>query len=150
MFLEAQFGNDITPIETPRLDMTATTLKALPSHVKSPTVPNPAKAEDSPEPSTLKKEPSSSDNEDATSHIDAEKARAQALQAELARLHAAGLYVPGVEIRAERYVAKVWLETLEVECASAVFGQRVKAVVERAAETVAPLWSVGAGAKGRA
>ena len=61
--------------------------------------------------------------------------------AELQRLHSIGIPVPGIEIKVDKYIAKVWLETLEVECPSAVFGQRVKAVVDRAVETVAPLWA---------
>jgi cleavage and polyadenylation specificity factor subunit 3 len=124
MLLEAQFGSDITPIETPRLDT-----------AKSSTGKSEA------DESKIKQETSSSSSDTASE----DKAHAHAVATELARLHAAGLYVPGVEIRADRYVARVWLETLEVECASGVFGQRVKAVVERAAEVVAPLWSAGGG-----
>lgn len=60
--------------------------------------------------------------------------------AELKRLHSLGIPVPGVEIRVDKHVAKVWLETLEVECANTVLRDRVRAVVERAVETVAPLW----------
>lgn len=60
---------------------------------------------------------------------------------ELERLHSIGIPVPGVEIKVDKYLAKVWLETLEVESSSPVFAQRVKAVVDRAVETVAPLWS---------
>lgn len=60
--------------------------------------------------------------------------------AELKRLHSLGIPVPGVEIRVDKHVAKVWLETLEVECANAVLRDRVRAIVERAVETIAPLW----------
>ena len=60
---------------------------------------------------------------------------------ELSRLHSIGIPVPGIEIKVDKYVAKIWLETLEVECASTVFAQRVKAVVDRAVETIAPLWA---------
>ena len=95
MFLEAQFGDDITPIEMPKLD------------------PN----------------------------DDDEVASEKAYSTELLRLHAIGIPVPGLEIKVDKYVAKVWLETLEVECSSKQFGDRVKAVVERAVETIAPLWS---------
>jgi cleavage and polyadenylation specificity factor subunit 3 len=59
---------------------------------------------------------------------------------ELERLHALGIPVPGVEIKVDKMVAKVWLEDLEVECGNKVFGERVRAVVERAVEVVAPLW----------
>ncbi len=48
--------------------------------------------------------------------------------------------MPGVEITVDRYTARVWLETLEVECEFKTLRDRVKAVVERAVETVAPLW----------
>ena len=60
---------------------------------------------------------------------------------ELERLHSIGIPIPGVEIRVDKHVAKVWLETLEVECGYTILRDRVKAVVERAVETVAPLWS---------
>ena len=48
--------------------------------------------------------------------------------------------MPGLEIRVDKNVATVWLETLEVECKNRILGDRVKAVVERAVEVVAPLW----------
>ena len=60
---------------------------------------------------------------------------------EIERLHAAGIPVPGIAIQVDKHVAKVWLETLEVECDYGVLRDRVRAVVERAVETVAPLWS---------
>lgn len=59
---------------------------------------------------------------------------------EMERLHSVGIPVPGVEITVDKHTAKVWLETLEVECSYGVLRDRVKAVVERAVETVAPLW----------
>ena len=62
---------------------------------------------------------------------------------EMERLHSIGIPVPGVEIKVDKQVVKVWLETLEVECGSNVLKERVKAVVERAVETVAPLWGKG-------
>ena len=61
---------------------------------------------------------------------------------ERARLAAIGIPVPGLEIRVDKNVAKLWLETLEVECANGVLRDRVKAVVERAVETVAPMWTI--------
>lgn len=60
---------------------------------------------------------------------------------EMARLHAIGVPVPGVEIRVDKQVAKVWLEDLSVECSSGVLRDRVRAVVERAVECVAPIWA---------
>jgi len=66
--------------------------------------------------------------------------------AELARLHALGIPVPGVEIRVDASIARVWLEDLSVECEGkgmAVLKDRVKAVVERGVECIAPLWAGG-------
>ncbi|KAF7195733.1 Endoribonuclease YSH1 [Pseudocercospora fuligena] len=68
--------------------------------------------------------------------VDIEKKEAN----ELARLHGLGIPVPGLEIKVDKSVAKVWLERLEVECANKTFGDRVRAVVERAVETIAPIW----------
>lgn len=59
---------------------------------------------------------------------------------ELDRLHKIGIPVPGIEVKVDKMVAKVWLEDLEIECATKAFGERVRAVVERAVEVVAPLW----------
>ncbi|KAF3398258.1 Endoribonuclease ysh1 [Penicillium rolfsii] len=61
--------------------------------------------------------------------------------AELDRLHALGIPVPGLEIKVDKHVARVWLENLEVECANGVLRDRVRVVVERAVETVAGLWA---------
>jgi len=66
--------------------------------------------------------------------------RQKAESQELARLHGLGIPVPGLEIKVDKHVAKVWLEKLEVECANRTFGDRVRSVMERACETVAPLW----------
>ena len=60
---------------------------------------------------------------------------------EIQRLHAMGIPVPGIEIKVDKMLAKVWLEDLEVECTNRVFGDRVRAVVERAVEVTAPLWA---------
>ena len=67
-------------------------------------------------------------------------AQEKAVANELARLHGLGIPVPGLEIKVDKMFAKVWLEALEVECANKSFGDRVRAVVERAMETIAPLW----------
>jgi cleavage and polyadenylation specificity factor subunit 3 len=61
-----------------------------------------------------------------------EKAQA----AELARLHALGIPVPGLLITVDKSVAKVWLEGLEVECANRSLGERVRAVCERGVEVL--------------
>ena len=113
MFLEAQFGPQITPI----------------THPKLPTKqPKPATNADG-----IKSEPGD-DYEPEDELVDLEGE-------EMERLHSIGIPVPGVEIRFDKHVVKVWLETLEVECVSPVLRERVKAVVERAVETVAPLWA---------
>ena len=72
---------------------------------------------------------------------EAEKELAEMEAAELERLHSIGIPVPGVEITVDQHVAKVWLESLEVECGWPLLRDRVRAVVERAVETVAPLWA---------
>lgn len=48
--------------------------------------------------------------------------------------------MPGVQISVDKWVAKVWLEDLDVECANNAARARVKAVVERGVETVSGLW----------
>jgi len=111
MFLEAQFGEDaIRPIEKPKL----------------------ANDDD---------DVSATANQDHVDAVAVEKARAQREMAELERLHRAGIPVPGLEIRLdEKLSARVWLETLEVECSTKSLRERIKAVVDRAVEVVAPLW----------
>lgn len=64
----------------------------------------------------------------------------EAERKELERLHSIGIPVPGIEVRVDKMKATVWLETLEVEGNSRAFEARVKAVVERAVDVIAPLW----------
>jgi cleavage and polyadenylation specificity factor subunit 3 len=118
MFLEEQFGPTITPIERPKIDFAA---------VKAERAAGDVKDEDGDD---------DDDNDDEEEDIEELEA------AERARLASAGIPVPGLEIKVDKHVAKLWLETLEVECANQVLRDRVKAVVERAVETVAPLWTV--------
>ncbi|KAI4242611.1 MAG: hypothetical protein LQ352_007203 [Teloschistes flavicans] len=106
MFLEAQFGHNITPITRPKL---------------APKPPKPAYDADG-----IKTDPEEEEEE-----VDVEDLEAE----EMERLNSVGIPVPGVEIAVEKHVAKVWLETLEVECGYAILRDRVKAVVERAVET---------------
>lgn len=80
-----------------------------------------------------------SDTENGSSDSDADVQTQQ--QAELERLHRLGIPVPGIEIKVDKMVAKVWLEDLEVECSNRVFGDRVRIVLERAVEVIAPLWN---------
>lgn len=63
-------------------------------------------------------------------------AQEKAQAAELARLHALGIPVPGLLITVDKSVAKVWLEGLEVECANRSLGERVRAVCERGVEVL--------------
>ncbi len=118
MFLEAQFGPQITPIKHPKL---------------------------------AARLPERADGDDgvkmgAKEELDMDEAEAELedMEAEeIERLHSIGIPVPGVEITVDKHVAQVWLETLEVECPYGVLRDRIKAVVERAVETVAPLWGQG-------
>ncbi|KAK6607174.1 Endoribonuclease YSH1 [Botrytis cinerea] len=117
MFLEAQFGADnLVPITTPRLST------GIPSPSSSPSISSDIKPSSPSDPET------------------SESSETYAQEKELARLHKLGIPVPGIEIKVDKMVAKVWLEDLDVECANRVFGERVRAVVERAVEVTAPLW----------
>lgn len=129
LILEAQFGPNIAPIERPDI-----------SHLL------PAK------PAQTKPNASASTNGDSAGNTDtdAEMAIDPAEQAELEtlereRLAALGIPVPGIEIRVDRHVARVWLENLKVECEWHVLRDRVRVVVDRAVETVAGLWRAGMG-----
>ncbi|EXJ87282.1 endoribonuclease ysh1 [Capronia epimyces CBS 606.96] len=117
MFLEEQFGDAITPIEKPRLQFQAD-IKVMTENGER------------------KKEEDRSEDEDDDDDMESAEA------AECARLAALGIPVPGLEIRFDKHVAKLWLENLDVECSNTVLRDRVKAVVERAVETIAPLWTV--------
>jgi cleavage and polyadenylation specificity factor subunit 3 len=124
MFLEEQFGNGVTPIEEPRLMMAGADSKVT-VKLKTETV----KDEDS-------ASSTQSDEEEDEEDIEAREV------AERARLAALGIPVPGLEIKVDKHIAKLWLENLDVECPNVVLRDRVRAVVERAVETVAPLWTV--------
>lgn len=113
LFLEAQFGEDaVSPIKLPRNSSTS-------QSPPSTTVTTPYSVAASPSPELFSPEDT----------------------VELKRLHNLGIPVPGIEIKFDKYVAKVWLEDLDVECASNALRARVKAVVERGVETVSGLWS---------
>ena len=119
MFLEAQFGNQITPIRRPKILF----------------APEQKKIEGM---NGIKSEPPEDEEEVGLGEEEMRELEAE----EMDRLIALGIPVPGVEIRVDKNVARVWLEDLDVECKNAVLRDRVKAVVERAVETVAPLWAV--------
>lgn len=115
MFLEAQFGADnVSPIAEPKL----------------PAVPK----------IVTKNHGAAEEEEDTKMEEDEDEAQVEARKkAELERLHRAGIPVPGIAIKVDKMSAKVWLEDLEVECGHKAFGDRVRSVVERAVETIAPL-----------
>ncbi|OGM49193.1 endoribonuclease ysh1, partial [Aspergillus bombycis] len=121
MMLEAQFGSDISPIERPRLPTTQLTNGATKNETAAEQTPKEEEEDDD-------------DDEERLADLEA---------AELARLHALGIPVPGIEIKVDKHIARVWLEDLEVECANAVMRDRVRVVVERAVETVAGMWAEG-------
>ncbi|KAF2085379.1 Metallo-hydrolase/oxidoreductase [Saccharata proteae CBS 121410] len=118
LFLEAQFGPTITPISHPKLPTTTTASTTTPS---SPPL-QPVSVAGLPKPSPDEFSP--------------------AEQAELKRLHSLGIPVPGIEIKIDERVARVWLETLEVETVPFMksLQDRVAAIVDKAVETVAPIW----------
>lgn len=123
--LEAQFGSQIAPIERPRIPPSA--------------LANSVVAGESTATSTAASEPTPT-TEAEGKHED-ESDLGEMEMVELARLQALGIPVPGIEIRVDKNVVRVWLEDLEVECANAVLRDRVRVVVERAVETVAGMWS---------
>ncbi|KAK1138486.1 endoribonuclease ysh1 [Aspergillus melleus] len=124
MMLEAQFGSDISPIERPRLPKQPAN-GAAKNETSTPTA--------KPDPDSTEQTPNSETSDDTST--------AKAELAELARLQALGIPVPGIEIKVDKHVARVWLEDLEVECANAVMRDRVRVVIERAVETVANMWT---------
>ena len=126
MLLEAQFGSNIAPIERPKPQRSETS-KSNGTTVKP-----------KPEP---KLETDQIEVEDEEEDEDEDADLEVREEAELARLHALGIPVPGIEIKVDKHIARVWLETMEVECAYPVLRDRVKVVVERAVETVADMWS---------
>ena len=68
------------------------------------------------------------------------------VQSEIARLHRAGVLIPGFEVRSDKAVARVWLEDLSVESEGGrVWKERVQAVVKGAAGVA---WGAGAGTSG--
>ncbi|KAK3065513.1 endoribonuclease ysh1 [Coniosporium uncinatum] len=128
MFLEAQFGPTITPLTRPNLP--------LPTPPTEPVASNKSAAADSTN-AILHQQDQDQDQDQDHDH---DRDREAEERRELDRLVGLGIPVPGLEIRVDKAVAKVWLEDLSVECAQKALRERVKAVVERACETVAPLW----------
>jgi cleavage and polyadenylation specificity factor subunit 3 len=132
LFLEAQFGEEaVRPITLPRNSTTTATANGTPAanpDSMDTSTPDDAKSQ---EPFSVAALPPPIAPDDQLSAED---------KAELKRLHNLGIPVPGVEIKFDKWVAKVWLEDLDVECANNALRARVKAVVERGVETVSGLW----------
>ncbi|KAK2877103.1 endoribonuclease ysh1 [Arthroderma sp. PD_2] len=122
MILEAQFGSDIAPIERPKMKRRGGPKPETPSVKEGSKAGTP--------------EPLESEDEEELQEME---------ELEIARLHSLGIPVPGIEIKVDSHIARVWLETLEVECSYPVLRDRVRVVVERAVETVADMWNTKAG-----
>lgn len=134
MMLEAQFGSDIAPIERPRLP---SGIRANGTTKGDPSVSAAVKTEsDAAGETPVESQEDVEEDEEGESTEEIEAA-------ELARLQALGIPYPGIEIKVDKHVARVWLENLEVECANAVLRDRVRVVIERAVETVASMWGEG-------
>ncbi|GLA68903.1 endoribonuclease ysh1 [Aspergillus tubingensis] len=121
MMLQAQFGSEITAIERPRLPPNSIT-NGTTDKVDSDDKLTPVKEEEEEE----------EEEEDDLTELEA---------AEISRLHALGIPYPGLEIKVDKHIARIWLEDLEVECANPALRDRVRVVVERAVETVASMWA---------
>lgn len=132
MILEAQFGPDIAPIETPKIDHLIKRNSQPPSATSQ--APDGAIANESSVP------PDGMKTEEGDENDFTEEEVAEIAAMELERLRSLGIPYPGIQIRVDQHIARVWLETMEVDCAFMVLKQRVKAVVERAMETVSGLW----------
>lgn len=107
------------------------------SPIAEPKLPAPPKTDGEPtngaKEEDVSMEPSDEDGDD-DEHLEERR------KAELERLHKLGVPVPGVLIKVDKMEAKVWLEDLDVESNHKLFADRVRAVVDRACETIAPLW----------
>lgn len=121
--LEEQFGDCVTPIE----DLTLLPPSYLPGAITKAATKGEA----------VKKE------EDG-GEMDTE-VREMAIEATRNRLAKLGLTCPGVEVRVDEHVARVWFEGLDVECKLDSLRMRLKTLVERAVEGVAPLVDLGWG-----
>jgi cleavage and polyadenylation specificity factor subunit 3 len=131
MFLEAQFGSEnVEPVADPKLPE----LDGGEVGENGKTKKEGQDGEDSDASMELSDEESNT-RKAAERERNLEKRR----EAEIERLHLLGIPVPGVEIRVDKMRAKVWLEDLSIECDNKVLAARVKAVLEAAVRTVAPL-----------
>ncbi|KAL5373615.1 endoribonuclease ysh1 [Paraphaeosphaeria sporulosa] len=131
LILENQFGPDaLTPLSLPRTSASLPPL-TIPATPTPDTNATPNGTSGTTEPYSVAAAPAVTPS---TSLSPEDKA-------ELRRLHNLGIPVPGIEIRFDKYAARVWLEDLDVECAQKTLKARIKAVVERGVETVSGLWA---------
>lgn len=138
MFLEAQFGADnVAPVAEPKLPPLSTTTTTTTTTAALETTTTTKKEEEPAEEDTPMDGGADDENENDNNEQNDEARRRDA---ELARLHRIGIPVPGVAIRVDKMRATVWLEDLGVESNHKAFGDRVRSVVDRAVETIAPLW----------
>lgn len=134
LFLEAQFGEEaVRPITLPRNSTTTATANGTPAATTDADTPS----SNAPAPETT----ATTERHGVPDSYSADDQLSTEDKQELKRLHNLGIPVPGVEIKFDRFVAKVWLEDLDVECSNNALRARVKAVVERGVETVSGLWS---------
>lgn len=118
MLLEAQFGENVTPIHS---------LRPRKAGQITPPPEGTEVAED--------KKVVDGQREEEMTDVEVKKA--------LERLHNLGIPVPGIAIDVNGQIVHVWLEDMSVESVtakSAVLKQRVEMVVREAVECVAPLW----------
>lgn len=136
--LEAQFGEEnIAPIKIPRRWYGHETMSAFGTAANAEAVQSSLRrlkidSDDMPNGSAEK------DLEEDVVLTAEEKAllRETDVQEEIRRLHGLGILIPGFEVRADKAVARVWLEDLSVECEARVWKERVAAVVKGATGAV--------------
>lgn len=132
--LEEQFGDNVTPIED--FSLLPLSLPSSPSSSSSTAVTQ----KSLPPPNV---NPGVESGADGADDREKEETKEEMIEAARRRLEKMGLTVPGVEIRVDEHVARVWFEGLDVECKLDSLRMRVKTVVERAVEGVAPLVDLG-------
>lgn len=141
MFLEAQFGADnVAPVAEPKLPPLPNAAEANKNNEATTTT---KKEEEDPPAEQQEGTPMDGGGDDENENENdnnEQNDEARRRDAELARLHRIGIPVPGVAIRVDKMRATVWLEDLGVESNHKAFGDRVRSVVDRAVETIAPLW----------
>lgn len=138
--LEAQFGEDnIAPIKIPRKWYNRDTMSAFSTAANAEAVQSSLRKLMLESNASIPNGSSENDSlDDAVVLTPEEKSLlAQSeVQEEIQRLHSQGILVSGFEVRADKTVARVWLEDLSVECEGRIWKERVSAVVKGAAGAV--------------